>query len=129
MTADVGVDWAPVSKLTQVSAAFDLDVGVARIGPRISYDSKGTLQLRLGANFSVAGDDQTGNVVLLRDQSANLGAAAVRVFMDERGDGKFREGDMPLAGVRVEVPQIGAVMKIPAKPPTDSDMMSPGIPI
>jgi hypothetical protein len=107
ITSDIGVDWTPSSKTTQVSAAFDVDVGIARIGPRISYDSKGLLQVRLGANFSLAGESKSGNLFLTRDPASQLGAAAVRVFMDERGDGVFHEGDPMVSGVKVELPQTG----------------------
>lgn len=96
--ASAQVEYQAASKDTQFQLGYARDFGLFGLRGDAFYSTGGNLGLRLNLAFSF-GPGADGGLRLSSNKLARNGQAAVRVFRDNDGDGRFGEGDEALPDV------------------------------
>ena len=71
------------------------------VGVTAGYDDRGSLRVSLSLSYGLSREPRTGRWRAHSRLSPTQGAAAARIFLDHDANGRFDDGDEPLAGVKL----------------------------
>jgi hypothetical protein len=97
-----GISHSITTSTQQYSARATRVVGKFAINADTSVSSNGNVTAGLGITIGVSREPRTPYWTTTAMPVAGMGAASVRVFLDNNDDGIFDDGDEPLPGIRIK---------------------------
>jgi hypothetical protein len=97
-----GISHSVATSTQQYSARASRPVGNFAINADASVSSTGSVTAGFGITIGVSREPRTPYWKTTATPVAGMGAASVRVFLDNNDDGIFDEGDEPLPGVGIK---------------------------
>lgn len=88
--------------LTTASASLNYDFGKALVSPRVSIDSGGATSAFVAVRFGLGRDPFEGKFRFNSKPITSQGLIAVRVFIDNDGNGQYSAGDQPVEGAKIQ---------------------------
>lgn len=98
-----GLSHSPVTSTQSYTARMTRARGKFAINADASVSSTGTITAGLGITVGVGREPRTPYWTSTARPLAGMGAASIRVFLDNNDDGVFNDGDEPLEGVRIKI--------------------------
>ncbi|MFI5386582.1 MAG: hypothetical protein ACHQ50_10730, partial [Fimbriimonadales bacterium] len=103
-------DVSRAARLEGVGAIYRV-LGPLELGLNLALDAKGALKANLLLSVGMEGADAFRTMALARPGSVDTGSVAVRVYLDRNYDGKFDDGDTPLANIGLKVAGRPAIIR------------------
>ena len=97
-----GISHSLIGSTQQYSARLTRAVGKFAINADSNVSSTGSVTAGFGVTIGVGREPRTPYWTTTATPIASMGAASVRVFMDNNDDGVFNSGDEPIEGIHIK---------------------------